>query len=63
MRKEKTKFMAAALALTVSAGALMGCGKASPGSSIASVSTDNLSFPLQEKVTITGSISYQYGTE
>ena len=63
MRKEKTKFMAAALALTVSAGALMGCGKASPGSSIASVSTDNLSFPLQEKVTITGTISYPSGTE
>jgi len=63
MRKEKTKFMAAALALTVSAGALMGCGKASSGSSIASVSTDNLSFPLQEKVTITGTISYPSGTE
>ncbi|SCY19599.1 MULTISPECIES: ABC transporter substrate-binding protein [Butyrivibrio] len=63
MRKEKTKFMAAALALTVSAGALMGCGKASSGSDIASVSTDNLSFPLQEKVTITGTISYPSGTE
>ena len=63
MRKETTKFMAAALALTVSAGALMGCGKASSGSSIASVSTDNLSFPLQEKVTLTGTISYPSGTE
>ena len=63
MRKEKTKFMAAALALTVSAGALMGCGKASSGSDIASVSPDNLSFPLQEKVTITGTISYPAGTE
>ena len=63
MRKETTKFMAAALALTVSAGALMGCGKASSGSDIASVSTDNLSFPLQEKVTITGTISYPSGTE
>ena len=63
MRKETTKFMATALALTVSAGALMGCGKASSGSDIASVSTDNLSFPLQEKVTITGTISYPSGTE
>ena len=63
MRKETTKFMAAALALTVSAGTLMGCGKASSGSDIASVSTDNLSFPLQEKVTITGTISYPSGTE
>ena len=49
--------------MTVSAGALMGCGKASSGSDIASVSTDNLSFPLQEKVTITGTISYPSGTE
>ena len=63
MRKETTKFMATALALTVSAGALMGCGKASSGRDIASVSTDNLSFPLQEKVTITGTISYPSGTE
>ena len=63
MRKETTKFMATALALAVSAGALMGCGKASSGSDIASVSTDNLSFPLQEKVTITGTISYPSGTE
>ena len=63
MRKETTKFMATALALTVSAGALMGCGKASSGSDIASVSTDNLSFPLQEKVTLTGTISYPSGTE
>ena len=63
MRKETTKFMATALALAVSAGALMGCGKASSGSDIASVSTDNLSFPLQEKVTLTGTISYPSGTE
>ncbi len=64
MKKTTKKLMATALALAMSAGALMGCGNASAGSSsTASVSTDDLSFPLQEKVTITGTTNYPSGTE
>lgn len=64
MKKTTKKLMVTALALAISAGALMGCGNASAGSSsTASVSTDDLSFPLQEKVTITGTTNYPSGTE
>ncbi|SFU38467.1 ABC transporter substrate-binding protein [Butyrivibrio sp. M55] len=65
MKKTTTKLLSTALAFSLTAGALVGCGQkaAGAGSNSASVSADKLSFPLQEKVTITGTISYPSGTE
>ena len=63
MKKQMKKVMAGILLATVSMGMLAGCGSSSGGSSSANISTEDLSFPLAETVTITGTISYPSGTE
>jgi putative aldouronate transport system substrate-binding protein len=63
MKKEIKRAFAAIMAATMSIGMLAGCGNAGAGSEAAKVSVDDLSFPLAEKVTITGMISYPSGTE
>ena len=63
MKKKTTKLLSAALVLTMTAGMITGCGKSATGSGAATVSADDLSFPLENKVTITGTISYPSGTE
>ncbi len=63
MKKKTTKLFSAALVLAMSASVLTGCGKGASGSGAASVSVDDISFPLENKVTITGTISYPSGTE
>ena len=63
MRKKMKKVMAGILLATVSMGVLAGCGKGATDSSTAGVSAENISFPLSEKVTVTGTISYPSGTE
>ena len=63
MKKQMKKAMAGILLATVSMGMLAGCGKASSSSSAASISTEDISFPLAETATITGTISYPSGTE
>ena len=63
MKKKTTKLFSAALVLAMSASVLTGCGKGASGSGAASVSADDISFPLENKVTITGTISYPSGTE
>ena len=63
MKKQMKKVMAGILLATVSMGMLAGCGSSSGGSSSANISTEDLSFPLAERATITGTISYPLGTE
>ncbi len=63
MKRQMKKVMAGMLLATVSMGVLAGCGKASANSSSESVSAEDLSFPLAETATITGTISYPSGTE
>ena len=63
MKKQMKKVMAGILLATVSMGMLAGCGSSSGGSSSAIISTEDLSFPLAETATITGTISYPSGTE
>ena len=63
MKKQMKKVMAGILLATVSMGMLAGCGSSSGGSSSANISTEDLSFPLAETATITGTISYPSGTE
>ena len=64
MKKNVKRFAAAALAMTMAASAFTGCGsKGNSASNADKVDVTNLSFPLDEKVTITGMISYPTGTE
>ncbi|MBE5913875.1 MAG: extracellular solute-binding protein [Pseudobutyrivibrio ruminis] len=64
MKKNVKRFAAAALAMTMAASAFTGCGsKGNSASNADKVDVSNLSFPLDEKVTITGMISYPTGTE
>ena len=64
MKKKVVKLATGLLLTALSVGTLVGCGgKGANGSEAAKVSLENLSFPLQEKVTITGTISYPSGTE
>ena len=63
MKKKTTKLFSAVLVLAMSASVLAGCGKGAAKSGAASVSAENISFPLENKVTITGTISYPSGTE
>ena len=63
MKKQMKKVMAGILLATASMGMLAGCGSSSGGSSSANISTEDLSFPLAETATITGTISYPSGTE
>ena len=64
MKKNVKRFAAAALAMTMAASAFTGCGsKGNSASNADKVDVSNLSFPLDEKVTITGMTSYPTGTE
>ena len=64
MKKNVKRFAAAALAMTMAASAFTGCGsKGNSASNADKVDVSNLSFPLDEKVTITGMTSYPVGTE
>jgi putative aldouronate transport system substrate-binding protein len=63
MKKKTSKLLGATLVLAISASVLAGCGKEVSNSGAAEVSAEDLSFPLEEKVTITGMISYPSGTE
>lgn len=64
MNKRKvSKVLSAMLIASMAAGMVTGCGGKKGGSEAGSVSADNISLPLKEKVTITGMISYPTGTE
>ncbi len=65
MKKRNAKrVVAAALAMTMASSMFVGCGKGGNSASNADkVDVDNLSFPLEDQVTITGTISYPVGTE
>ncbi|MCR5557707.1 MAG: ABC transporter substrate-binding protein [Butyrivibrio sp.] len=67
MKREMKKFFAVAMATAMSVGALAGCGSSAGAgagkSEAAKVTIDDMSFPLADKVTITGMISYPSGTE
>ena len=63
MKKKTSKLFSAALVLVMSASVLTGCGKGAAKSGAASVAAEDISFPLENKVTITGTISYPSGTE
>ena len=65
MKKRNVKrVVAAALAMTMASSMFVGCGKGGNSASNADkVDVDNLSFPLEDQVTITGTISYPVGTE
>ena len=63
MKKGFTKALAVLATASMSVGMLAGCGNTSTSSEAAKVETDDISFPLAEKVTITGMISYPVGTE
>ena len=64
MKKEIKKAAAAVMTAAMTAAMLAGCGASGSGNSqSANVDVENLSFPLAEKVTITGTISYPTGTE
>ena len=65
MKKEIIKKVCClALAATMAAGMLAGCGGSSTGQSTAKdVNVEGLTFPLAETATITGTISYPTGTE
>ena len=65
MKKEMKRFFATVMTATMMAGMIAGCGSSEGAgkSDAAKVSADDISFPLAEKVTITGMISYPSGTE
>ncbi|MBQ9589959.1 MAG: ABC transporter substrate-binding protein [Butyrivibrio sp.] len=63
MKKGFTKALAVLATASMSVGMLAGCGNTSTSSEAAKVETEDISFPLAEKVTITGMISYPVGTE
>lgn len=63
-KKFLTKVCCTALAATMVAGMLTGCGKStSSKSTAADVNAEGITFPLAETATITGTISYPTGTE
>ena len=62
--KSAKRFVAAALAVTMASTMFAGCGsKGNNASNADKVDMENLSFPLAETVTITGTTSYPVGTE
>ncbi len=62
--KSAKRVVAAALAVTMASTMFAGCGsKGNNASNADKVDMENLSFPLAEKVTITGTTSYPVGTE
>ena len=65
MKKRTAKrIVAAALAMTMASSMFVGCGKGGNGASNADkVDASNITWPLAEQVTITGTISYPVGTE
>ncbi|MDC7280602.1 MULTISPECIES: ABC transporter substrate-binding protein [Pseudobutyrivibrio] len=65
MKKRNAKrIVAAALAMTMASSMFVGCGKGGNGASNADkVDASNITWPLAEQVTITGTISYPVGTE
>ena len=63
-KKSAKRVVAAALTVAMASTMFMGCGsKGNSASNAGDVDMDNLSFPLAEKVTITGTTSYPVGTE
>ncbi|CBK75004.1 carbohydrate ABC transporter substrate-binding protein, CUT1 family (TC 3.A.1.1.-) [Butyrivibrio fibrisolvens 16/4] len=65
MKKRNAKrIVAAALAMTMASSMFVGCGKGGNNASNADkVDASNITWPLAEQVTITGTISYPVGTE
>ncbi|MBQ7148686.1 MAG: extracellular solute-binding protein [Pseudobutyrivibrio sp.] len=64
MKKVFKGLVATTMVATLAMGTFTGCGQGAKSASNAdSVDTENLSFPLADKVTITGMISYPTGTE
>ena len=65
MKKRNAKrIVAAALAMTMASSMFVGCGKGGNSASNADkVDASNITWPLAEQVTITGTISYPVGTE
>jgi putative aldouronate transport system substrate-binding protein len=65
MKKEMKRIFATVMTATMVAGMMAGCGSSDGAgkSDAAKVTAEDLSFPLAEKVTITGMISYPSGTE
>ena len=63
MKKEMKRVVAGVMAASMMSAMLVGCGQSGSKSDSAKVSVDDLSFPLAETVTITGTISYPTGTE
>ena len=63
MKKRTTKLLGSALVVAMSASVLAGCGKGAANSGSADVAAEDVSFPLEKQVTITGTISYPSGTE
>ncbi|MBQ6461700.1 MAG: ABC transporter substrate-binding protein [Pseudobutyrivibrio sp.] len=62
--KSAKRVVAAALAVTMASTMFAGCGsKGNNASNADKVDMENLTFPLAEKVTITGTTSYPVGTE
>ncbi len=63
-KKSIGRILSLMLVASMAVGMLAGCGnKGGAASGAGEVSADNLSFPLAETVTITGTISYPSGTE
>ena len=65
MKKEMKRIFATVMTATMVAGMMAGCGSSDGAgkSDAAKVTAEDISFPLDEKVTITGMISYPSGTE
>ncbi len=63
MRKRTVKFLCKALAMTMCAGLFTACGKTPVSGGASEISVEDIKFPLEEKVSITGTISYPSGTE
>ena len=63
-KKSAKRVVAAALTVAMASTMFMGCGsKKNSASNAGDVDVDNLTFPLAETVTITGTTSYPVGTE
>ena len=63
-KKNAKRVVAAALTVAMASSMFVGCGqKGNSASNADSVDMENLSFPLAETVTITGTTSYPVGTE
>ncbi|WP_026525208.1 MULTISPECIES: ABC transporter substrate-binding protein [unclassified Butyrivibrio] len=65
MKKEMKRIFATVMTATMVAGMMAGCGSSDGAgkSDAAKVTAEDISFPLADKVTITGMISYPSGTE